>query len=122
MARRELSKVAVDHLANKWDARNKALEEIRRLQAFVDEIDEEVQQAMGEFEQATIRGVPVVNYAWKEAYAWARFVEAHPHIARQYMVPVTRDELDKKQLVMVHRGLLQEFQTREFRPVTRRAR
>lgn len=119
MPRRELTQIPLDQLKNKWEARQRAMAEIASLQAFVQEIDEEVKQAMGEFEQATIGGVPVVNFALKDQYAWARFQETHPHIARQYLRPVTVDQLDKEGLLAVHAHLLAEFRVREYRAVNK---
>lgn len=120
MARRELARVPLDHLANKITAARDAREHAAELIAFAEEIEREIREAMGNMEEATVYGVPVITYSRKAAYAWKQFQDAHPHVARRYMVTVEKQELDKKRLAEEQGDLLAEFQTREFRWVSRK--
>lgn len=118
---RELTQVALDHLANRIDAANEAREKAKQLIAFAEEQEQIVKDAMGDAEQATVFGVPVFTYAWKDSYALARFKSDHPHIARNYVVIEPKEVLDKERLLKEQGDILRQYQTREFRRVSRAA-
>ena len=117
--KRKLTQIALDHLAGKAQAANEARQRAAELIAFANEQDAEIKKAMGDAEEATVFGVPYFTYTKKDAYRFAEFREAHPHVYRQYLVPVTKEELDKDKLLAEQGDLLAEFQTREFRRVSR---
>lgn len=118
---RELTQVALDHLASRIQAANEAREQAKQLIAFAEEQEQIVKDEMGDAEQATVFGVPVFTYAWKDSYALARFKNDHPHIARNYMVTETREVLDKDRLLAEQGDVVRQYQTREFRRVSRAA-
>lgn len=117
--KRQLSQIALDHLAGVAQAANEARQRAAELIAFANEQDAKIKEAMGDKEEATIFGVPYFTYTKKDAFRWAEFREAHPHVHRQYLEPVTSLELNKEKLRAEQADLLAEFQTREFRRVSR---
>jgi len=117
---RELSEIKLDHMAGVAAAANQAREEAARLIAFAEEQEAKIKEAMGEAERATIFGVPYFTYTYKDAYAFSRFASDHPHIARNYKVVVEKEELDKKRLLAEQGDILKDYQTREFRRVSRK--
>ncbi len=120
MAENTTTEVALDHLAPKIDAAREARRQAAELIAFAEDIEEQIKTAMGTASKATLFGVPVFTYAPKNAYAWRKFQDAHPHIARQYIEPVVQDVLNREKLLAEQGDLLAEFQTREFRWVSKK--
>lgn len=119
--KRELSEVKLDHLASRATAAAEAREQAKQLIAFAEEQEQIIKDAMGDAEQATIFGVPVFTYAWKDSYALARFKADHPHIARNYITIEPKEVLDKGRLLEEQGDILKDYQTREFRRVSRAA-
>lgn len=118
----KLEKIALDHLAPKIEAAKEARKSAAELIAFAAQIEEEVKAAVGNKNaEVTVFGVPVYVYQDKAAYAWRQFQDAHPHIAERFMREVTVKELDKVAVAKEFPDLLRDFQTREFRSVSRRA-
>lgn len=117
--KRQLTQVALDHLAGKAQAANEARAQAAQLIAFADQQDADIKAAMGDAEEATIFGVPYFTYTKKDAYRFAQFREEHPHVYRQYLVPVMKEELDKDKLIAEQGDILASYQTREFRRVSR---
>ncbi len=117
--KRQLTQIALDHLAGKAQAANEARQRAAELIAFANEQDEEIKKAMGDKEEATIFGVPYFTYTKKAAYRFAEFRTDHPHVYRQYVRPVMAEELDKDRLLAEQGDLLASYQTREFRRVSR---
>lgn len=116
---RQLTRVALDHLAGKAQAANEAREQAAQLLAFADQQDADIKAAMGEAEEATIFGVPYFTYTKKAAWRFREFENDHPHIARQYKIDVLKQELDKDRLLAEQGDILADYQTREFRRVSR---
>lgn len=117
--KRRLSQIALDHLAGVAQAANEARQRAAELIAFADEQDAKIKEAMGDKEEATIFGVPYFTYTKKAAYRFAQFQADHPHVFREYLRPVMKEELDKERLYAEQGDLLAEYQTREFRRVSR---
>ena len=117
--KRQLTQIALDHLAGKAQAANEARQRAAELIAFADQQDAEIKEAMGDAEEATIFGVPYFTYTKKAAYRFAQFQNDHPHVYRQYLRPVMKEELDKDKLLAEQGDLLVDYQTREFRRVNR---
>lgn len=117
---RELTEVKLDALAGKAASANEARQQAAELIAFAEMLEDEIKQAMGDAERATIFGVPYFTYTYKDAYAYRKFQDDHPHIARNYMITVEREELDKNRLLAEQRDVLANYQTREFRRVNRK--
>lgn len=118
----KLEKIALDHLAPKIEAAKEARKSAAELIAFATQIEEEVKAIVGNKNaEVTVFGVPVYTYQDKAAYAWRQFQDAHPHIAERFMVEVTDKVLDKAAVAREFPDLLKDFQTREFRSVSRRA-
>lgn len=117
--KRKLTQVALDHLAGKAEAANEARAKAAELLAFADQQDADIKAAMGDAEEATIFGVPYFTYTRKDAYAFRRFQDDHPHIARNYLRDVIKQELDRDKLIAEQGDILAEYQTREFRRVSR---
>lgn len=117
--KRQLSQIALDHLAGVAQAANEARQRAAELIAFANEQDAKIKEAMGDKEEATIFGVPYFTYTNKAAYRFAEFREQHPHVYRQYLRPVETLELDKDKLIAEQGDILAGFQTREFRRVSR---
>lgn len=118
----KLEKIALDHLAPKIEAAREARESAKNLIAFAEQIEAEIKAAVGDRNaEVTVFGVPVYTYQDKDAYAWRQFQDKHPHIAERFMVERTEKVLDKDAVKREFPDLLGEFQTREFRAVSRRA-
>lgn len=113
--------VNLDAYANKIDALQQARQDLKQLTAFVEQLEQEIRDAMGDAEVATVFGVKMFTYQRKEAYAWRKFQDAYPHIAREYLITREVQDLDKGRIVAEQADVLREFQTREFRQVSRRA-
>lgn len=119
---RELTEVKLDHLAGKAASANEARQQAAELIAFAEQLEAEIKDAMvaAKAERATIFGVPMFTYTKKDAYAYRKFQDDHPHIARNYMVTVQKEELDKNRLLAEQGDILADYQTREFRRVNRK--
>ena len=117
---RQLSEIALDHLAGKVKSANEAREEAARLIAFAEELEAEIKEAMGEHERATVFGVPVFTYTNKNSWALSRFANDYPNIARNYIRVVEKEEIDKDRLLAEQGDLLAPYRTREFRRVNRK--
>ena len=117
--KRQLSRIALDHLAGVAAAANEARQKAAELIAFANEQDARIKEAMGDKEEATIFGVAYFTYTNKDAYRFAQFRDEHPHVYRQYLRPVQTEELDKERLIAEQGDLLANYQTREFRRVSR---
>lgn len=105
-------------LERKWSAARQAREEIAQLKALVEQIDQEIKNAVGDAEEITLNGVPVALYQYKKAYAWSQFAAENEILAKQYTTQVTREELDKDALIAKHSSALAPYQTREYRMVS----
>lgn len=112
--------VNLDAFAAKIAAAQEARRNAEELIAFAESIEAEIREAMGEATEATVFGVPRFTYNPKNAYAWRKFQDAYPHVARNYMMPVEKLELDKERLLAEQGDLLGDFQTREFRWVNKK--
>ena len=118
----KLPKINLDHLAPKIEAAKEARKSAAELIAFAEGIEEEVKAVIGDKDaEATVFGVSVYVYQRKDAFAWRQFQNTHPHIAERFMVEVTDKVLDKDAVRREFPDLLRDFQTREFRNVSRRA-
>lgn len=118
----KLPKLPLDQFASKITAAQQARKEIADLLAFAEGIEQEIKDYIGDRDvEATLFGVPVYTYQNKDAYAWRQFQDAHPHIAERFMREVTVRELDKDAVKREFGDLLADFQTREFRRVSRKA-
>lgn len=117
--KRQLSQIALDHLAGVAQAANEARQRAAELIAFANEQDAKIKEAMGDKEEATIFGVPYFTYTNKAAYRFAEFRDEHPHVYRQYLEPVTEERLNKEKLIAEQGDILAGYQTREFRRVSR---
>ena len=117
----KLPKLSLDQFAPKITAAQQARKEAQELLAFADGIEQEIKDFIGDRDvEATLFGVPVYIRQRKDAYAWRQFQDTHPHIAERFMREVTVKELDKEAVKREFGDLLGEFQTREFRHVSRR--
>lgn len=117
---RQLSEVALDHMAGKIKSANEAREEAARLIAFAEELEAEIKEAMGDSERATVFGVPVFTYTNKQSWAFSRFANDYPNIANNYVITQQVEVLDKDRLLAEQADLLSKYQTREFRRVNRK--
>jgi hypothetical protein len=117
-----LDKLPLDQFAPKIQAAMEARREAKELLALAETIEAEIKAFIGDRNvEATLFGVPVYTYQEKDAYAWRKFQDAHPHIAERFTREVTVRELDKNAVKEQFGDLLKEFQTREFRHVNRNA-
>lgn len=117
-----LPKLPLDQFASKIAAAQEARKEAQELLTFAEGIEEEIKNFIGDRDvEATLFGVPVYSFQRKDAYAWRQFQDTHPHIAERFMREVTVRELDKDAVKQNFPDLLGEFQTREFRRVSRKA-
>lgn len=112
--------VNLDAFAAKIAALEQARRSAAELAAFIEGLEAEIKEAMGEATEATVYGVPMFTYQPKSAYAWRKFQDAYPHVARNYMKPVEKMELDKDKLLAEQGDLMADFQTREFRWVNKK--
>lgn len=115
-----LDKLPLDQFAPKIQAAQQARKEAKELLAFAEGIEAEIKEFIGERNvEATLFGVPVYTFQSKEAWAWRQFIDTHPHVAERFMREVTVMELDKEAVKQQFPDLLRDFQTREFRHVSR---
>lgn len=117
-AQRELTTIKLDHMANVAQAAAEARRQAKELLAFAEEQEQKIRDAMGDAEQATIFGVPMFTWQYKQAWALSRFASEHPNIARGYKIVVEKEELDKDRLLREQGDILRDYQTREFRRVS----
>lgn len=116
----KLPKLPLDHLAPKIQAAQQARKEAAELIAFAEQIETEIKTEIGDRDvEVTLFGVPVYTTQRKDAFAWRQFQDTHPHIAERFTREVTVLELDKEAVKREFPDLLREFQTREFRRVSR---
>lgn len=112
--------VSLDHLANLVDAARKARAEAAALIAQAELWEQKIRDEMGDANQASVLGVPVYSYNWKQSYAWRQFQDKYPTIASRYQKPKEGMELDREAVLRDHPDLVREFQTREFRMINRK--
>lgn len=86
----------------------------KAIDAYIESLELQIKEAMGDKEEAKIDGVLAFTYTKSDSFAWGEFTKAHPDIAETYRVPVTKVELDKKRLLAEHGGLVEPFRTRVF--------
>lgn len=116
-----LDRVALDQFAPKIQAAQEARQSAQALLAFAEGVEEEIKAFIGDRDvEATLFGVPVYTTQRKDSYAWRQFADAHPHIAERFTREVTVRELDKEAVKGQFGDLLRDFQTREFRRVSRK--
>lgn len=118
----KLEKLALDQFAAKIQAAEQARKEAAELLVFAEQQEAEIKAFIGDRDvEATLFGVPVYTFQRKNAWAWRQFQDTHPHIAERFMREVTVRELDKEAVQREFPDLLGDFQTREFRRVSRKA-
>lgn len=114
--KRELDKVALDRVRDKVELLRKIKSEIAQAQAWEKETKAEIKALLGDAEEGTVNGAPVVRWQKTESWAWAQFFKDNPGIARD-------DRFTKVEEVRVpnieaikaeHAGLLAQYQTRQF--------
>lgn len=91
-----------------------ALEDKKKIEAYITGLEDQIKKAMGDDEEAKIDGVLAFTYAKTKSYAWGEFTKAHPDIAESYRIIVKKEELDKKRLLKEHVTLVEPFRTRQF--------
>ena len=79
----KLDKLSLDHFAPKIQAAQQARKEAQELLAFAEQIEAEIKDFIGDRDvEATLFGVPVYSSQRKQAFAWRRFQDEHPHIVQ----------------------------------------
>lgn len=91
-----------------------ALEDQKKLDAYIKDLKTRIQAKMGDAEQAEIEGVLRYTYAKSDNWAVGKFAEAHPDIAESYKIQVTKEVYDVEGLLKDHPTLMAPFQTRTF--------
>lgn len=114
--KRELKAAPVDRLAAEVDSLRKIQKEIREAQAYEKKIKENIKLLLGDAEEGTINGAPVVRWQKIDSYAWAQFFKDNPGIAKDDRF--TRAEEvrvpDVEAIKAAHGPLLAAYQTRQF--------
>lgn len=119
MARKpKLTQIELDHLATKVRQYKQALADIATMAAFRDKLEAEIKEAMGDSEEAKVDNVPVLTYAYKNAYRWREFADDNPALAKEFTIIVEKPVLDQESLVKQHPAVVRNYQTREFRLVS----
>lgn len=91
-----------------------AKDDKRKIDAYIKNLEQRLQKAIGNAEVAQIDGVDAITYAYTDSYRWAEFATENPQIADRYKIKVEQEILDKDKLLAEHGGLLQAFRTRQF--------
>jgi hypothetical protein len=113
--KRVLSRANLDRVADKVNALRKARAEVKEVAAYIERLELEIKTLLGDAEEGTINGAPVLTYARNEKYAWAQFVTDNPTLAAQFSVTKEVQALDQEGLLAAHGELLKAYQTRSFR-------
>lgn len=92
----------------------KALEDQKTLEAFIDTLKADIKAEMGDAEIADINGV--TRYTWGKTtdFAWAKFAEAHPEVAKEYRKWDVKEVLDTARVLAEHAALAEPFRKRQF--------
>lgn len=91
--------------------------EIKEMEAFAEQVEAEIQQVIVDQggTVGTINGVPIFTYRQAEAYAMARFREAHPEVYAKYLVKQETEVVDMEALIAKHgASLLAPFKSRRL--------
>jgi predicted transcriptional regulator len=91
-----------------------AREDKKKIEAYIDALEAEIKEAMGDDEEAKIDGVLAFTYAKTNSFAWGEFAKAHPEIADSFKKHEWKEVLDKDALLAAHPTLVAPFRTRQF--------
>lgn len=112
--KRELSKVALDRVREKVELLHKIKQEIAQALAWEKETKLEIKALLGDAEEGTINGAPVVRWQKIDSYAWAQFFADNPGI-RLECTKVEEVRVPDVELIKEKHGtLLAVYQIRQF--------
>lgn len=113
--KRVLSQANLDRLAEKVNSLRKARTEVAEVQVYINTLEKEIKAILGDNEEGTINGVPVVRYQKTTRVAWAQFAEDNPGLAKEFATEKTVTALDTNALLASkHKGLIEPYFVRNF--------
>lgn len=113
-------KVSLDRLATRIDQARKLKQEVAEANAFIAEVEQEVQEAITAAGGTigTIRNVPVFSYRPIESARWAQLAKQNEALVAPYLVPKMGFELDKEKFKADHPAIFAQYQSRTFRELS----
>lgn len=107
--------VALDEYTEKYLLLRAKRDEKKRLDAEVYRLEQEFRELTGKAHIGQIGGQDVFTNRPIAVFRGKEFREDHPLLAKEYTVPVVKDELDVDALKRDHPALYAEYQSRQFR-------
>lgn len=104
----------LDALADTYRAWKSAKDEMDRWKKTVETLQQRLQAEMGAAEEATVFGRRVFTWRNSGQFNATRFTTEHPHLAEQFTVTRTVEELDLDALKTAQPDLFTAYRARRF--------
>lgn len=103
----------IDHLAEHFEALNKAKKDIAEMEAYVAHLEAKIKSELAKrgATDGRINGAVVLTHRPIANYRFKEFEAEHPEIYNRYMVPRVVDQLDKDRLIKDHGGILENYRS-----------
>jgi hypothetical protein len=112
--KRILAQEPVDRLANDIAQLRKARQEVAEVMAFISTLELKIKAQLGDREEGTVNGVPVLRYQRSARVAWKQFCDDNPGLAKEYTIVKEVQALDEEALKAAHPALVEGYAVRNF--------